>query len=504
MNTAAVQKAVKERFGVDLSAKETKQLQDYLDVGDRFSPGLLQEKRVVIDMHQEAVISADFKGQNARNLSETLGALARTDGMPLADRLKEVRAGEEVATASLEAKKARFREVTDKLYPGREAHFTGDDGMTFLNHAPTREEQERFVREWIKAGGDPGDLRLTSEPFRYQDTGKVIPGEKRSEIVVEAEGVGKKLRAELIAKMDREQLNDTQILVSLEAREKGPAQVHVSLLSTRELPPGVANDVTALTKKMGYDTGHVGVSDGLSRGMLQKISSVDPARTESRALALSAMGAGDATGSAAKGRSIQAKVFDGEILPPERPLSTSVRPQPRALDGMIIEGEVVKEGAKALPAPAAAAKAAAGEDNRVRWKDAFNMSVQVAASTNELQPSGDGEPEEASAERPSPAAPKSKADDRNPAGSSKPKVEEKGATKPGAQPGAKAGPAPGPKPQTKTETKPGPGAGPGPKPNPRRKRRRKLTRALTTTRGPIPSPRPRRRMAHRCRRTPDS
>ncbi|MET5012515.1 hypothetical protein AAHH80_35515, partial [Burkholderia pseudomallei] len=68
-DTAAVQKAVQERFGLKLSDTETKQLQSYLDVGDRFSPGLLQEKRVVIDMSQEAeaVISADFKGQNARN-----------------------------------------------------------------------------------------------------------------------------------------------------------------------------------------------------------------------------------------------------------------------------------------------------------------------------------------------------------------------------------------------------------------------------------------------------
>lgn len=344
-DTSAVQKAVQDRFGLKLSESETKQLQDYLDVGDRFSPGLLQEKRVVIDMSQEAeaVISADFKGQNARNLQETLGALASTEGKPLAERLKEVRKGEEAATAALEAKKARFREVTDKLYPGREAHFSGDDGMTFLGHKPTRAEQETFVREWIKAGGDPGDLRLTAEPFRYQDTGKLIDAESRSKFVVEAEGVEKKLRGELISKMDREQLNDTQILVSLEAREAGPSQVHVSLLSTRELPPGISDEVTKLTEKMGYELGHVGVDDGLSRGMLQRIASVDTPKVESRALTLGAVGGENTAGAAAKGRALEKKVFDGEILPPERPVSTNARAA-KKLEGPVIDGEVVQPG----------------------------------------------------------------------------------------------------------------------------------------------------------------
>ncbi|RZA02246.1 MAG: hypothetical protein EOP11_16840, partial [Proteobacteria bacterium] len=99
----SVRAVLKKRFGADISFKEAEALKKYMDLADRFSPPLLMDKRVVIDMSQPAaaVISADFKGQNARNLEETLKALARTEKAPLPNRVKEVRRGEGLATAKL-------------------------------------------------------------------------------------------------------------------------------------------------------------------------------------------------------------------------------------------------------------------------------------------------------------------------------------------------------------------------------------------------------------------
>ncbi len=249
----AIQETLRLRFKVATSAKDAEALKRYLDAADRFSPGLLLEQRVVIDMGKEAagVISADFKGQNARNLEETLKALARTEGQDLSLRIRAVRAGEEIATQSLDEKKARFQAVLDRLVPGIKGEFTGDDGIGFLQKPLSKEQKKRFAQLWVESGGKPEDLRLTFENFRYVDTGKSIPPEARSMLVVEAEGIEKKLRTELIRILPREQLNGLHIAVSLKGREEGKNSAEITLSTGDSLPAKLRAQVRKIVEASG-------------------------------------------------------------------------------------------------------------------------------------------------------------------------------------------------------------------------------------------------------------
>jgi len=255
----AVRAVLAKRFGATLSPKEADALIRYLSLADRFSPPLLLPKRVVIDMNQAAtaVLSADFKGQNARNLEETLKALARTKGGALASRVAEVRRGEGAATARLEELKERFGRALELTTPGLRAEFSGDDGMGFLKTAYTEADQLRFVRNYLKEGGKLGDLRLTYEKLNYFDTGAVIPGEARARLVGEAEAVEKKLREKLLGALDRRELNGTKIFVRLEGAASGAARVNLLLVTAAGNKPGVAEEARRLTEGMGFAVGRV-------------------------------------------------------------------------------------------------------------------------------------------------------------------------------------------------------------------------------------------------------
>lgn len=257
---AALREALRLRFGLDVSPREVQALKNYLEQVDRFSPGIFSPERVVIHMDPpgvRSVLSADFMGQNARNLEEVAKALARTEGRPLADRVREFRRAEEIATASLEEKKARFQRVVERMFPGTRGQFSGDDGMAFLPRTLTEEDKLRFAREWAREGGGPRDLRLTFEEFRYADTGAVVPVAERAALVGQAEEVEKKLRLKLLADLGPERLNGLQILVSFEARERGPGQVHLQLVGLPQITPALRQRIEGVVTGLGHGIGRL-------------------------------------------------------------------------------------------------------------------------------------------------------------------------------------------------------------------------------------------------------
>ncbi len=246
--------ALKARFGIDLSSREVGALSAYVDLADRFSPPLLLGKRTVIDLGKNAagVISADFKGQGARNIEETMRSLADSDGMTMAQRIMAVRAGEKRATDLLEEKKDRFRKVLALVVPGGKAEFSGDDGIGFLARPLTRAEKENFFRLWLEKGGDPSDLRLTFDSFTHANTGTVLAATARSGLVVGAEGVEKDLRGALIATVPREKLNGLQILVTAAPNEGGAPSVAVHLGAVDGVPESTIQRVRELLAARGF------------------------------------------------------------------------------------------------------------------------------------------------------------------------------------------------------------------------------------------------------------
>jgi hypothetical protein len=249
----AIQKVLRERFQISVSGEEALALREMLNQADRFSPGLLLEERVVIDLGQPAaeVLSADFKGQNARNLEETLKALVEPN-KSLEETVRLARAGEEAATRSLEERKGRFQRVLGEMFPGLKASFSGDDGMAFLPKPLTEVERKKFAELWQREGGRAEDIRLTFERFQYADTGKSIPTEMRSKLVVAAEGMEKKLRADLIASVPRERLNDLQIAVALTGNETKKASAKIYLRpKDGEVSPDLLKKVEEIVRSTG-------------------------------------------------------------------------------------------------------------------------------------------------------------------------------------------------------------------------------------------------------------
>lgn len=253
-SAAEIPAVLRARFGVNIDDKEAQRLLNLLKEIDRFSPGLLLAEREVIDLGLAAhgVVSADFKGQNARNFEETMRALLESKGKTLEERVRAVRAGEQRATAALDAKKARFQKVIASFFPGHRGQFSGDDGILTLPRAFTREEQKLFIRRWLAEGGAPEDLRLTFEQFRYADTGREIAPALRSELVVAAESVEKSLRAGLLGVLNRAQLNGTVLAVELTAREQGQGSVRLLVGGGQNLPEGWRQAAERIVAQKGY------------------------------------------------------------------------------------------------------------------------------------------------------------------------------------------------------------------------------------------------------------
>jgi hypothetical protein len=224
----AVKKALEARFARAFSVAEVADLRAYVAKADALSPDLYLDKRVVIPLgaRRNGIVSADFKGQNARNLEETMKALARTEGQPLARQMQEIRRGEEIATKALDQKKADFLAAVTRVDPeAREfVFFSGDDGI-FL---PSRSLSDVEKRSLAAATADQ-DLRLTYNWSKYADSLELIPEERLSKYIGEAEELEKDLRKEMINFFPRENLNRAQLAIDMTPHSSGARKVGVMI-----------------------------------------------------------------------------------------------------------------------------------------------------------------------------------------------------------------------------------------------------------------------------------
>ncbi len=248
----AVVESIRDRFQVEITHREANGLRNYLNYANRLSPPLYIPERVVISMDRPAaaVVSMDFRGQNARNIEETLKALARTEKGTEAERRLAVLEGEARATAALEADRAAFRETMQAIYPGVEVHFTGDDGMVFLSELPSPEIEARILREWTNRAGAKG--RPTIEHFEVGDLRVAV--EERSPLVQEAEKIEKTLRKNLIKSVPRALLNRILLQPTLVPRAGRGPQVIVRIRGEPGVvvPDSVRETIVKLLQENGY------------------------------------------------------------------------------------------------------------------------------------------------------------------------------------------------------------------------------------------------------------
>ncbi|MGZ3655672.1 MAG: Fic family protein, partial [Bdellovibrionota bacterium] len=223
---AAVKKSLDSRFARDFDAKDVAAFRAYAAKVDSFSPDLYLDKRVVIPLagRRNGIVSADFKGQNARNIEETMKAMARTEGQSTTQQMQAIRQGEQIATAALEQKKAQFFAAVSKIDPN--AHefvfFSGDDGIYLPAARLTDAQKQQLARDTAES-----DLRLTYSPSHYADTGGTIPEQRLSGYIGEAEKVEKDLRAAMIHHFPAADLNRTQIAVDMTPHFTGEKRVGI-------------------------------------------------------------------------------------------------------------------------------------------------------------------------------------------------------------------------------------------------------------------------------------
>jgi hypothetical protein len=212
---------VRNRFGIELTTEQLRDLRDYAQSVDAFSVGLLIPERISNDLSPAAhgIVSADFAGQGGRNLAETAEALARSvpDDVhsDISSVVTEARRAEIRATQLMRRLNDDFRDALARTV-GRDAvrrlTFSGDDGIFLPEAEWTHADRVALTSNLAEASSSPSSFRLTWVPTVYGD-GAVIPSEIRSRLVYQAETVEKSIRSALEARVPREQLSQTLILV---------------------------------------------------------------------------------------------------------------------------------------------------------------------------------------------------------------------------------------------------------------------------------------------------
>ncbi len=217
---AALRNEFEAVFGRKISNDEGVMLRDYVASADRFSPGIFIEKREVIDLSagKNGIVSADFAGQNARNIRGTMAAMAEQTNPALS--LRRARMEEQNATRVLNDRKREFSVRLDQEGHAGSLQFSGDDGI-FL---PTREvslEEKSLLARRLASSGYPADLRITFLPERFSDTGAVIPQENRYRLIGLAESVEKSVRKNLQGQIPRERLKQMLFAVDFSPTQNG-------------------------------------------------------------------------------------------------------------------------------------------------------------------------------------------------------------------------------------------------------------------------------------------
>lgn len=273
----AVSEALGKRYGKEISQEDAALLRAQLKDIDAVNPSLLIERRVEINMglHDEGLVSFDFKGQNSRNLYQTQMAVLKTKGKDMKARLDAIAEGDRIATAQLDDMKARVEKAVSSLgekYVGKDVkkvvQKSGDDGIfhPLAELGPVEKAKLAKALDEQKVGDS---VRLTYLPKNYRNSDELIPVAERNRLVVEAEKIEKDLFTEhLVGKVPDDVLKGLQAKVDLTPAKEGKSAVGITLShSSGKAIPAEAEEIARNMLKDKYDIAYVrrGQSAGPSR-----------------------------------------------------------------------------------------------------------------------------------------------------------------------------------------------------------------------------------------------
>ena len=220
-------KRLKVRFEKEFSRKDLLMLREYYTLSDVFSPTLLIEQRVVIDMSQTVSgnVSIDIAGMGARNMHELMVSLVEAKGYKVDTGLDIIRRSEIRATEQLEHLRKVIRDSIDAVEVVRKGRAepliqeTGDDLVFFpTNGHYERRHKIRLLKEMTQKD-EASSFRVVFLPHKNL-AGHEIPYTERMDIIVRAEDLEKSLRLKLESLIPYERLKKITIASDLSVNGK--------------------------------------------------------------------------------------------------------------------------------------------------------------------------------------------------------------------------------------------------------------------------------------------
>ncbi len=197
---AGVRARIKKLYGIELADKQLVDIINYVQEVDALSPPLLLTKREIIPYEQatHGLVSVDFAGIGVRNIKASMRALSSTKGRTLEEQLQAVDKAVEQVTLEMKRDKGFYRDTIARRYQSEQnVYFSGDDGIFIPGKTLTLKDKISLTKELGEKHASR--FRLTFVDTSYQ-SGKEIPAELRSELVVKAEGVEKAIRKKVFGK----------------------------------------------------------------------------------------------------------------------------------------------------------------------------------------------------------------------------------------------------------------------------------------------------------------
>jgi nicotinic acid mononucleotide adenylyltransferase len=261
---AEIKKTLDARFARNFTEQQISDIRDYAAKVDAFSPDLYLARReeIPLDFRSAGIVSADFKGQNARNIEQSLRALAREEGQPLTSQMRELRKGEKMATAELDLRKGDFAAAFCRKDPSCYTAFGGDDGFHFpsAEAVGNGEHLSQQQKEQYAKAVSHIDIRLTFNRHRFAETGQEIATSELSGLVGEAEEMEKNLRKDMIHHFPRELVNRTRLAIDMTPQAPGKSSFGVMVLGTKDSEDaGVQKWARGYLEDHGYSTDYVKV-----------------------------------------------------------------------------------------------------------------------------------------------------------------------------------------------------------------------------------------------------
>lgn len=222
----AIQTALNQRYGANVTTEQATHLRDYLNSVDEFSPGIHVAKREVPTLSDASAggLSADFAGMGSHNMRETARALARS--RTLDEALVATREGERTVT-NLFQQRMRDRQAIIRNYledkremKGLKITCSGDDCVAAVPKALSSRQRDDLVQR-LSRTDEPAGMRLA---FIREN---VTNATERNVLAAHGEGIEKALRKELAGKVPEETLRNVLFAVEMNGSATGQGSVRL-------------------------------------------------------------------------------------------------------------------------------------------------------------------------------------------------------------------------------------------------------------------------------------